>query len=353
MPGLGATGGSKLQVSYGWHYSNSTQSYNKHHVNETFDKAWQPRERQSIMDVTARYAFTRRFSLTATLPIINDQFSTLLPPNGAFKGERYTWNTNNIGDVSLFGSSWLADPVTHLFGNVSAGVGIKIPTGNWNSQAFIPNETGKGASSRTVWPPSIMTGDGGTAIILGTSGFKTLRKPVWLRGDTLFFSASYLINPRDTNGAPSVIQSLGVPLAPQFLTELTNSVTDSWNTQVGMSLKIPRTWDKPKLKGLRGRVAFDWEGIPRHDLFGASQGFRQPGYVLAVAPGATYAHGHGYFIAEVPITYNAYIDPVATAIPGLPTKGPNGQLIPAPFNPRRNIGMIAPLAVTIRYVRTF
>lgn len=306
----------------------------------------------SILDVSARYALTKRTSVIASLPIVTNRFSMLFPPLGSPLGVRHGWNANGIGDLSLYTQTYLLNGKEHPFSNVALGLGMKIPTGNWNVQGYLPNENGLGFRERAVYPPAVMPGDGGTAIIVGVSGFKTFRTPQLLRGNTVFYSANYLINPRNTNGTASIIQNLGVPLAPQFLGGLTNSVTDSWNIQVGTSIKLPKTWDKPRWKNLRGRVTYGWQGIPEHDLFGKSGGFRQAGYVMSIAPGATYAYGHGYFIVEVPITFNAYVNPQATAIPGLPVKTPSG-LQPAPFNLNRNLGLIAPVAVAVRYVRSF
>jgi hypothetical protein len=73
---------------------------------------------------------------------------------------------------------------------------------------------------------------------------------------------------------------------------------------------------------------------------------------MSIAPGFTYTHGNGYFIAEVPLTFQKYIDPEATAIPGLPIQTKNGPM-PAPFNYDRNLGMVAPVGISIRYIHTF
>lgn len=352
MPGLGATGGGKFRLSYGWREARATDSFYRFHVNHTFTHNWEPSLRQSVMDVTGSYQLNRRCSIQATLPIVNNKFSMLVPPLGPGKGERSSWTANGLGDLTLYAQRWMLDPGEHLFGNWALGVGMKIPTGNWGVQKMIPNETGIGASTRDVFPPSMQPGDGGTGVIVGLSGFKQIRKNRWLRGNTVFGSASYLCNPRDTNGTASIVQGLGVPLATPFLSELTNSVTDSFTVTTGMSIKLPRTWDKPRLKGLRGRVAYEWQGIPRHDLIGGSRGYRQPGYIMAVSPGFTYSYGKGYFIAEVPLVFNKFIDPDATAVPGLPIKTPSG-LAPAPYTPKRNLGLVAPVAVSFRYVRTF
>jgi len=307
----------------------------------------------SIMDVSLRRILNSRMSVTVTLPMVNNNFSMLYPPQGSPQGDRHSFSANGIGDVSIFEQNWLLSPKSHPFGNVAVGVGIKIPTGMWNVQRVLPNETGLGYERRAVYPPSIMPGDGGTGIIVGINGFKTIRTPPLLRGNTVFGSASYLCNPRGTNGTSSIVQSLGVPLAPNFQNQLTNSVTDSYNLQLGTSIKLPHTWDNPKLKTLRARLVYNWEGIPNRDLIGSSNGFRQAGYIMSCGPGFSYSHGKTMFILDVPITFNAYIDPNSTAIPGLPTKTSTGGLLPAAFSDRRNLGMVAPVALSMRCIRSF
>jgi hypothetical protein len=349
VPGLGATGGARFQLSVGYHQAVSDKSYFQSKVNKNFNNLWRPHERQSILDVSVRYIVTPRISVTAILPIVDNNFSVLYPPLTAARGLRSAGFANGIGDISLYAQSWLFNPRNHPFGNTALGVGIKLPTGNWDVKATLPNENGLGFMKRAVYPPAIMPGDGGTGIIFGFDSWKTIRSPMFLRGQTVFASASYLVNPRDTNGTQSIVAGLGVPLAPQFANALTNSVTDSYSLSVGTSVKLPYAWDKPKLKGLRGRLTYHWEGIPVRDLIGRSDGYRQPGYAMAISPGFTYAYGRNLLICEAPITFMQYIYPFNSAIPGLPSaKG-----APAVFNPSRNLGMIAPVALTLRCVRSF
>lgn len=338
-------------LSVGWREAKSTRSYDGFHINENISYNWGPRERISIMDVTGRYQINPRVSLTATLPIVFNSFSMLYPPNGPGQSVRSGADSNGIGDISLFTQRSFLKPKDHPFGNFAAGIGMKIPTGNYNVQADLPNLTGMGFMQRAFYPPAIQPGDGGTGIIFGVNGWKQLRKG-HLRGQTVFFNASYLANPRATNGTNSIVQSFGVPLAPQFLSELTNSVTDSWSMQAGTSIKIPHTWDKPILKGLRGRVTWNWEGIPSHDLFGKSTGYRQPGYIMSIAPGFSYAFKKSMFIAEVPIVFNRYINGNRSAIPDL-NQTANGTVIAAPFTPATNLGMAPSVAVSLRYLQTF
>jgi hypothetical protein len=351
VPGLGTTGGGKLQISVGWRHLKATKSYFDSRQNHNFNRSWQPRERLSVLDVTGRYRLTSRLSVIASLPIVMNKFSMLVPPLGPLQSRRDSWGAGGIGDLSVYGQYWLLNPKNHPFGNVNIGLGVKIPTGSWRTRANMPDETGANNIGRYVYPVAMMPGDGGTGIIAGFEAFKTLRTPNLLRGNTLFVSGSYLCNPRDTNGTPSIIQELGVPLAPYFASQLTNSVPDTYSLQWGLTTKVPGTWDKPLLRGSRLRFMWRLEGLTTRDLIGGSHGYRQPGYALSIGPGFSYQFGKNLLMVDVPIVFNRHINPGKTQVPGLPVRTPTG-VAPAPFNAFRNLGLIAPLSVSVRYVRT-
>lgn len=351
MPGLGTTK-SKFQLSAGWRYTNANASYFDGHVNHDFTNLWKPKERLSVLDVTAGYTVNSRLSVQATLPIVFNRFSQLFPPQGSPLDRRVGWAATDIGDMSLFGQYALLNPKKHPFENISLGLGMKIPTGSWNLRANIPDEVGLNTTRRAMYPAIIQPGDGGTGVLVGYNAWKIFRRPDLLRNVTVYSSAVYLINPRDTNGTPSIIKELGVPLTPNFLDRLTNSVTDSWTMQVGAATKIPGTWNKPKLKGLRFTTGLHWEGVARRDLIGGNHGFRQPGYTMSVAPGVVYAHGRDQLMLEVPIVFWRHIDPARSLLPGLPRITPAG-LAPGALNFNRQMGLVAPVAVSLRYVRAF
>ncbi len=351
MPGLGSTGG-KFQLSAGWRYASADRSYFNSRYNRSFTELWGPKIRLSTLDVTALYKVNSRVRLTGTLPIVFNNFSTILPPLGIDQGTRRGFGINGVGDLSLYGQSFVLDPSEHPFENVSLGMGIKLPTGSWEARRVIPNEQGLDPRRRSAYPPAALPGDGGVGILFGYDAYKVLRSPTLLRGTTLFSSAIYLANPRVTNGTPSIIESLGVPLNPIFLSRLQNSVADTWTLRAGFSSRIPKTWDKPMLRGLRLRGTLHWDGLRSRDLIGSNRGFRQPGWALAVAPGFSYQYKRHMLILEVPITIGQHINPGATALPGPPQRLPDGSIVPGAFNPRRQLGLVAPASISLRYVRT-
>jgi hypothetical protein len=319
------------------------------------------------MDVSARYQANSRLSFIATLPIVFNSFSMIYPPDGVGNGLRYDSHPEGIGDLSLYGESWLLNGKKHPFHNVAVGCGLKIPTGNWNYKSMLPDLTGNNFAVRSVYPPSIMPGDGGFGIIVGYQGYRLLRNelPI-IHGATVYSSGSYMITPQDTNTTPSMAVSLGVPLNASFANRMVNSIADSYSARVGIAIKIPGTWDKKNLKGLRFRIEGNSEGIMTRDLFGRSDGFRQPGYVMSVGPGLTYARGRDLFMVDVPIVFNRHINPTPNNLPdpGVPVDGNPPQLtylngpqnagqVGAPTNFGNNIGLVPRVSLSLRYVRAF
>ncbi|PWU03434.1 MAG: hypothetical protein C5B53_00495 [Candidatus Melainabacteria bacterium] len=338
-------------MSVGWRAARSTTGYFHSRVNRNFNNLWQPKERLSIMDVSARYIFSPRFSLEASLPIVFNQWSQLFPILGSPLGRRANLNANGLGDLSLYANTWLLKRKQHPLHNFALGIGIKVPTGNWFTKDTYPNLQGTISSNRTVFPPAIMPGDGGTGLLVGFNAYKILAHPDRFRGTTFFADGLYLVNPRDTNGAPSVVALSQVPIPAQLQNRLVNSVPDTWTATVGVSMPLPNTIENERLRGLRVNLTGRGEGISEHDLIGRSNGFRQPGYALAVGPGFSYAYKHSLWTVEVPIIFARTIIPTPNLVPGLPTIV-NGRPT-ANFSPTRNMGLVAPVALLVRYTRTF
>ena len=347
MPGLG-NGGGKFQLSVGWRYAKASRSYFNSRLNHNFTDLWKPVIRLSVLDVTARYRLNNSTSILATMPVVMNHFSMIFPPLSPSRGRRLGYPASGVGDLSLFAQRWLLDPKKYPFENLAIGAGLKLPTGNWNLKGLVPDETGQNISRLAVSPPAIMPGDGGVGIIVGYEAYKTLRWPNFLRSSSLFTSGSYLINPRNTNGTRSIISNLGVPLTANFLNRLTNSVADGYSLSAGLAWRPPLVWEYDRLKGLRLLIVGKYEGLNSRDLIGQNDGFRQPGYALACGPGVSYSHGRDTFLVEMPIVFNRHINPGATSLPGLPVRGQ-----PAAFNANRQLGLVAPVSLALRYVRSF
>lgn len=242
---------------------------------------------QRMIDITASYAFSRRFSVAIGVPYVSASWSIPTPPRPV-PGPRAQQDARGIGDISGVGRYWLFDPVSHATGNVALGLGLKAPTGNHAVQDVIPDLTGSNPQARYV-DQSIQPGDGGWGMILEAQAFRRVRRTL------VFASGTYLANPRNTNGTPSLIVTLGRAGDPVNFDKLVNSVPDQYVAKVGGSVAV---W-----RGLAASAAWRVEGLRRYDLLGDSNGFRRPGVAMFVEPSLTYARkGHSWSV-NVPIGY--------------------------------------------------
>lgn len=132
-------------------------------------------------------------------------------------------------------------------------------------------------------------GDGGWGLMLEAQGFWRLQK-VWLFG-----SGNYLANPKDTNGTPSIISILEIPVAGQFAGLDVNSVPDQYVARAGAAV--------PLWRGFTGSLSWRMEGLRRYDLLGGSHGWRRPGTAMFVEPGISYAKGRHAVSFNMPIGY--------------------------------------------------
>jgi hypothetical protein len=270
---------------------NYRQSYADDHYNGT-QYQYQRKEignnvinTQQLYDLGATYAFSQRFSIFGSVPVVNASWSIPEPAQPPLGGRREQ-NASGIGDVSALARWWVLNPARHSRGNVSAAIGFKAPTGKYDVKDDYPNLNGTNNTPKTV-DQSIQPGDGGWGVVFDFQGYKRL-KPV-----TFYGSGSYLANPRDTNGAPSIIVGLGFAGNPAFADLLENSVPDQYVARAGAAFPLVR-------ESLTLNLGFRIEGVPRYDLFGESHGWRRPGYETYVEPGFLFTHGRSTWSLYIP-----------------------------------------------------
>ncbi|MDQ3880320.1 MAG: hypothetical protein M3295_04525 [Chloroflexota bacterium] len=245
--------------------------------------------RQHAADLTASYAFTERRSVSVGVPFSVASWS-IPSPTGPVPGPRAQQDARGLGDITAMGRMWLLDTRSHTTGNVAVGLGVKVPTGNYDVQDMYPDRNGQNNQLRYV-DQSIQPGDGGWGLMLEAQGFKRLGRA------QVFGSGSYLANPRDTNGTPSLTVARLPPGAspPANSDRLVNSVPDQYVARVGAAVRA------------RGRLglsaAYRVEGQRRYDLIGKSHGFRRPGVAMFVEPGISYSKGVQSFSINVPIAF--------------------------------------------------
>jgi hypothetical protein len=242
---------------------------------------------QQAYDLSATYFFNDRFSTTFSVPVINASWAVPTPIAPLPAGPRAEQNASGLGDVILSGRMWLADPHKHPRGNVSIALGVKAPTGDFNSKDHYPNIlTGANDTEKTV-DQSAQPGDGGWGYIFDIQAYKALKAV------TFYGSGTYLANPMDTNGADSVIVGLGVA-SPANVLQQENSVVDNYVARAGAVFPV-------KDSGFAFSLGARIEGLPRYDLIGDSHGFRRPGYETFIEPGFIWSFGDQVLSLYVPI----------------------------------------------------
>jgi hypothetical protein len=242
---------------------------------------------QQALDLGVSYTATERLSFTLGVPVVKSSWAVPTPirPAGPYAKQE----ASGLGDVSLTGRYWAFAPESRH--NVSLGLGVKAPTGDHDVTQEYPNIDGTNSAVKAV-DQSVQPGDGGWGILLDIQAFRQLSKA------TLFASGTYLANPRDTNGTPSIIVGLGLGNNPGFAQEglLVNSVPDQFLVRMGAVVPFGKS-------GFAASLAYRIEGLPRYDLIGDSHGWRRPGHEMFVEPGIAYSNGSSTWSLNVPIGF--------------------------------------------------
>ena len=215
------------------------------------------RNHQNIFDIGVEYRLSRRWSFIADVPVFDGTRNQIYPPSGIFQ-------VSGLGDMLVGAQAWIFRPPTESDGNIAVSAQLKIPTG-------INNATGsalsKGQTIRATADQSMQPGDGGWGFTLGTQGYKRLWHTAAAYGQ-----ASYLFNPKDTNGVATFRSQPGQSIM---------SVTDQYLYRAGVSQSVPVR----KLRGVAFSLGIRGEGVPVRDLLGDSNGFRRPGNIISLDPG--------------------------------------------------------------------
>jgi hypothetical protein len=268
-------------VGYRW------QRSHRHFVGKQEQK--QRREQDSevvndihLLDFAATYAVTPRFNISFSIPVL---IANRLVPGTVFRNrvppilnapDQHS-SATGIGDVAVAGRLWIVRPPAEDRQNVSIGLGLKLPTGRAGTESVIDTVTGP---VRRNNDQSIQPGDGGVGVIVDTQAFKAMGEA------TLFFTGSYLINPRNTNG---------VQTGRTRPSEAIMSVADQYLARAGVIFPFPKS--RRLALSVGGRI----EGVPVRDLLGKSEGFRRPGYAISADPGIIYYRGKEIWSVNVPI----------------------------------------------------
>ncbi|MFN5422649.1 MAG: hypothetical protein ACK5AO_05230 [bacterium] len=227
-----------------------------------------------------------KYAIGCNIPIISNVRSSLYEHGGNNAGPagRHATHSFGIGDLRIVGYAWLKDPINMPRWNVQLGVGLKLPTGDYNyTDYFYKNDT-----TKILGPvdQSIQLGDGGTGMSIEVNSFYAFTHQFSVYGN--FF---YLSNPREQNGVSTARG--GTPSTTSIAYgSNTMSVPDQYMYRVGVSYMN---------KHISANIAIRKDGIPAIDVIGKSGGFRRPGYVVAIEPGMAYKHKKITYFINTPI----------------------------------------------------
>jgi hypothetical protein len=216
-----------------------------------------------------------------TVPILSFARSSLYEHDGKTRNSTHSFG---IGDARFSAYRWMFDPKTSHKGNLQLGLGIKLPTGNYNYMDYFY----KKADSSVLGPvdQSIQPGDGGTGITFELNSFYNFSHKVGVYGS--FF---YLVNPREVNGTSTTRGSTASASAKKYNTDVM-SVPDLFMARAGVSYMIRKL-------NFSGGIRI--EGLPSSDLIGGDRGFRRPGYIISAEPSITYVAKKVSFNLSVPV----------------------------------------------------
>jgi len=289
-PVLGAfdeltTSEQKWQVSFSWRYQKSDRHFRGTH--EETNRAAEDSEvinELHLAELGIRYNFNPRTSLSIGIPYLLATRSHPIRDADRDVVGRSVLNSRGLSDVTVVARRLMWEPTAERRGNLTLGIGVKLPTGDNNVVDTREREVdGERVLRVETVDQSVQPGDGGFGIIVDLSAYRLLNA----RGDlALYASGAYLINPEGTSGVQTFRSRPGEEIM---------SIADQYVFRTGL-LASPASWNGFSL-GLGGRI----EGVPVHDLFGSSEGFRRPGYAVSVEPSFSWTRGSHTLSLAVPI----------------------------------------------------
>ena len=245
------------------HYNGTTE------VTQRVSEETDVRNFSRAMDISLVRRINEQWSVGINLPLAYNERTSLYEHVSNAKGSpRFSTYSQGIGDIRITAYKWIIAPKAGKKGNLLGGVGLKLPT--------------------RVGPvdQSIQLGDGGLGVSIELNGFRSINN-TW----SLYSNTYYLINPRGNNGVSTARGGVPSAAAIKYTSDVM-SVPDQYLLRAGTN------WTKNALT-----ISFGarYEAIPAKDLIGDNTGFRRPGNVLAIEPGANYYYKKVNFYLYAPI----------------------------------------------------
>ncbi len=221
----------------------------------------------NLENLNATYQITRRFSITADIPLLTASRHTNNSP--------IVYTSAGIGDTSVLLQGWLWDPREKARGNIELGLGVLFPTGKDNVQNTVSSN---GVTQTVPVDYSIQPGQGGWGIPWEWVAYKD-----W-GSSQLYFNGSYTMMTKDLGARRSNTNN------PVTLTQF-NAVTDQYLLEGGVAHPLH------SVRGLTILFGPRMEGVPARNLLpvGDNLGFRRPGFAVSVEPGIQYTRNGNMF----------------------------------------------------------
>ena len=238
-----------------------------------------------LTELGIRYNATPQWSFSLGIPWLHADRSSPIRNQQRVVIARSHTQSNSLGDVVLTARRLVWKPLSHPNGNISLGLGLKVPTGKddvYDDRTTFTN--GRFVTTEQSIDQSIQPGDGGWGVLFDVGAFQRLGTT----GVAAYGSASYLANPRETNGVPTFRGGAGEGIM---------SVADQYVARVGLSA-ARASW-----KGFGMSLGGRLEGVPVKDLIGGSEGFRRPGYAISAEPGISFSTGPHTVSLNVPVAF--------------------------------------------------
>jgi hypothetical protein len=236
------------------------------------------------LDLNAVRYLNRRWSVSMNVPLIANYRSSLYEHGNV---ERHSTQSYGLGDIRLTAYRWMLDPKKSKNGNMQAGLGVKLPTGNYKYDDYFYT----GINDSKVLGPvdqSIQLGDGGTAITAELNNFYNFNRRLGIYSNLFYF-----VNPRETNGVSTARGRTPTPASIAYGSNVM-SVPDQYMARLGANVT---------LKKFVFSAGMRIDGIPAKDLVGGSSGFRRPGYIISAEPGVTFRTKRVSTFLNAPIAF--------------------------------------------------
>ena len=231
-------------------------------------------------DFFVTYGISDRLYASMTVPTVINARSSLYEHG---REERNSTFSRGLADIRIGAGYWLLDPETNENGNIAVGLGLKLPTGDYNATDVFYNVGPEGSPEVRPVDQSIQPGDGGFGFTMDFQFYQKITTGLFAYG-----GGFYLLNPRETNG----IRTFRETLSPLLENEAIMAVPDQYSVRTGVSYSISDM--------ISASMGARFDAVPTKDLIGGNNGFRRPGNVLSIEPGLAYIKNHISINLNVP-----------------------------------------------------